>query len=61
MLGSAKYQKKEIAIYGLGITGISAAKVFKKSYSKVYCWDDNVKVRKRAQNLKLNSVKLKII
>jgi len=54
MLGLVKYQKKEIAIYGLGITGISAAKVFKKLNSKVYCWDDNPKIRKKAKHLRLN-------
>ena len=54
MFGLAKYQKKEIAIYGLGITGTSVAKVFKKTNSKLYCWDDNEKVRKKAQKLKFN-------
>jgi len=54
MFRLANYQKKEIAIYGLGITGISVAKVFKKSDSRVYCWDDNAKVRKKAQKLKFH-------
>ena len=54
MFRLANYQKKEIAIYGLGITGISVAKVFKKSDSRVYCWDDNAKVRKKARKLKFH-------
>ena len=40
-----KYKNKKIAIYGMGITGCSAAKEFKKVKAKVYCWDDNKKVR----------------
>ena len=46
-----KYQNKKIAIYGMGITGFSAAKAFKKLKAKVYCWDDNKKVRKKIKNL----------
>jgi len=49
-----KYQNKKIAIYGMGITGLSAAKTFKKLKAKVYCWDDKKKVRKKIKNLKFS-------
>ena len=45
------YQNKSIAIYGMGITGCSTAKVFKKLKAKVYCWDDDKKIRKKIKNL----------
>ena len=46
MLTSQKYQNKKIAIYGMGITGLSAAKTLKKLGAQVLCWDDNQKIRK---------------
>ena len=36
MAVSQKYQNKKIAIYGMGKTGCSAAKVFKKLKAKIY-------------------------
>jgi len=47
-----KYQNKKIAIYGMGITGCSAAKTFQKLNAKVFCWDDNEKIRKKIKNTK---------
>ena len=47
-----KYQNKKIAIYGMGITGISAAKVFKKSKAKIFCWDDKKEIREKIQKMK---------
>ena len=47
-----KYQNKNVAIYGMGKTGHSAAKAFKKLKAKVVCWDDNVNIRKEI--IKLN-------
>ena len=41
MAALKKYQNKKIAIYGMGKTGRSAAKTFKKLKAKVFCWDDN--------------------
>jgi len=35
----------------MGITGVSAAKIFKKLNAKVYCWDDTEKVRKKIKKL----------
>ena len=46
MLALHKYQNKRIAIYGMGLTGCSAARTLKKSGAQVFCWDDNIKVRK---------------
>ncbi len=45
-----KYQNKKIAIYGMGLTGFSVANIFKKFNIKIYCWDDNTKIRKKAKN-----------
>ena len=46
-----KYQNKKIAIYGMGLTGCSAARILKKSGAKIYCWDDNSKIRKKIVNI----------
>ena len=46
-----KYQNKKIAVYGMGITGCSTAKKFKKLGAKVFCWDDSQKIRKKIKNL----------
>ena len=54
MVALQKYQDKKIAIYGMGITGRSAAKTFKKLKAKVFCWDDNEKIRKKIKNLKFS-------
>ena len=47
MVPLTKYQNKKIAIYGMGITGFSAAKILKKSKAEVLCWDDKRKVREK--------------
>jgi len=61
MLNLEKYKNKKVAIYGMGLTGNSAAKTFKKLGSKVYCWDDNLNARKKIKylNLKINKFWLK--
>ena len=46
-----KYQNKNIAIYGMGMTGRSVASVFKKSKAKIFCWDDSKQIRKKVENL----------
>ena len=51
MLAFQKYQNKKIAIYGMGITGRSVAKTFKKMKVKIFCWDDDEKIRKKAKKL----------
>ena len=55
MFALQKYQNKRIAIYGMGITGLSVAKIFQRLGTKVFCWDDNEKIRK---NIKKNNFKL---
>ena len=49
MVALQKYQDKKIAIYGMGITGCSAAKTFKRLKAKVFCWDDSEKIRKKRE------------
>ena len=51
MVPLQKYYNKKIAIYGMGITGCSAAKTFIKLKSKVLCWDDSNHVRKKIKKL----------
>ena len=51
MITLKKYQNKIVGIYGLGKTGISAAKTLKKLKAKILCWDDNETARKKAKNL----------
>tara|TARA_B100000029_G_C17547410_1_gene948938 strand:+ start:593 stop:1900 length:1308 start_codon:yes stop_codon:yes gene_type:complete len=53
MVTSSKYQNKSIAVYGMGITGCSAARTLTKLGAKIYCWDDNKKIRKKVKNFKL--------
>ena len=42
-----RYQNRSIAIYGMGVTGCSAAKAFNRLRAKVFCWDDDIKIRKK--------------
>jgi len=51
MINLQKYQNKRIAVYGMGLTGCSVAKTLKKLGVKIFCWDDNIKIRKRIKNL----------
>ena len=54
MLTSKKYNKKEIAIYGMGLTGCSAAKKFKQLKANITCWDDNKKIRTKIKKFKVD-------
>ncbi len=45
-----KYRNKKIAIYGMGLTGCSVARILKKLGNKIYCWDDSFKTRKKTKN-----------
>jgi len=47
MVTSLKYQNKIVAIYGMGLTGFSAATALKKLGAKVFCWDDSIKIRNK--------------
>ena len=53
MLATQKYKNKRIAIYGMGLTGRSAAKTLKNLGAKIFCWDDNIKIRKKIKKLNL--------
>ena len=53
MVLSDKYQNKKFAIYGMGLSGISAARMLKKKKAKILCWDDSSKVRKKIKKLNL--------
>ena len=63
MLALQKYHNKKIAIYGMGLTGCSAAKILKKTKSKILCWDDSKKIRKycRSMGFKTNYIRPKIL
>jgi len=52
MVSHKKYQNKNIAIYGMGVTGQSAARTLKKFGANIFCWDDNIKIRKESKILK---------
>tara|TARA_Y100000590_G_scaffold465844_1_gene639343 strand:- start:2095 stop:3408 length:1314 start_codon:yes stop_codon:yes gene_type:complete len=49
-----KYQNKKVAIYGMGITGLSSARFFKNQKAKIFCWDDNKETRKKIKNSNFN-------
>tara|TARA_Y100000590_G_scaffold465011_1_gene635979 strand:- start:398 stop:1711 length:1314 start_codon:yes stop_codon:yes gene_type:complete len=53
MASLQKYQNKKIAIYGMGISGYSAAKKLQGAKAKLFCWDDNYKIRKKIKKLNL--------
>jgi len=57
MLASHKYKNKKIAIYGMGITGCSAAKALKKLGAEIFCWDDDTKIRKKVKNFNFPIIK----
>jgi len=50
MFALKKYKNKDIGIYGMGITGCSAARTLKKLKANIFCWDDNKKIRKKIKN-----------
>ena len=51
MVPLEKYRNRNIAIYGMGLSGCSAAKILKKLRIKIFCWDDNNKIRKKIKSL----------
>jgi len=51
MVSSIIYKNSKIAVYGMGITGRSVATTLKKLGAQIYCWDDNIKTRKKAKDL----------
>ena len=41
-------------IFGLGVSGLSAALFLKKKSQSIFCWDDDLKKRIKATQKKLN-------
>ena len=50
MLSLEKYQNKKIAIYGMGKSGFSSAKILRKKNIEIFCWDDNKLIRNKIEN-----------
>ena len=46
--------KKSFFIFGLGISGLSAALFLKKQSQSIFCWDDDLKKRIKAKQKNLN-------
>jgi UDP-N-acetylmuramoylalanine--D-glutamate ligase len=59
MLALRKYQKKKVAIYGMGATGQTTAKVLKRSGAQIFCWDDDGKIRKKVRKKDLSKFWIK--
>ena len=50
--------KKNILIFGLGISGMSFANYLKDKVNNLYCWDDQLRIRKKesGRDYKLNQL-----
>ena len=55
------YKNKIIGILGLGLTGKSAIKFFKKNSKKIIAWDDKEIVRKSILDKNVKILYLKLI
>ena len=49
MIPITEYAGKDVAVYGLGRTGLSAAKALKAGGARVHAWDDNEETRANAE------------
>ncbi|MFN4225379.1 MAG: UDP-N-acetylmuramoyl-L-alanine--D-glutamate ligase [Hyphomonas sp.] len=49
MIPITEYAGRDIAVFGLGRTGLSAAKALKAGGARVHAWDDNEETRARAE------------
>ena len=49
-----KINNKNIFIFGLGISGMSLAKFLKNKVNNLFCWDDNLIIRKKGVKAGLN-------
>lgn len=49
MIPITEYAGKDVAVYGLGRTGLSAAKALKAGGARVHAWDDNEESRAKAE------------
>ncbi|WP_240007554.1 UDP-N-acetylmuramoyl-L-alanine--D-glutamate ligase [Pseudaquidulcibacter saccharophilus] len=51
MFSVTTYKNKEVAVFGLGRSGLTAAEALHAGGAKVYLWDDNEKARDKSINL----------
>lgn len=49
MIPITEYAGKDVAVYGLGRTGLSAARALKAGGARVHAWDDNEETRAKAE------------
>lgn len=49
MIPITEYAGKDVAVYGLGRTGLAAARALKAGKARVHAWDDNEETRARAE------------
>ena len=49
MIPITEYAGRDVAVFGLGRTGLSAAKALKAGGARVHAWDDNEDTRNRAE------------
>ena len=49
MIPITEYAGRDVAVYGLGRTGLSAAKALKAGGARVHAWDDNEETRAKAE------------
>ena len=49
MIPITEYAGRDVAVYGLGLTGLAAARALKAGKAKVHAWDDNEASRARAE------------
>ena len=49
MIPITEYAGRDVAVFGLGRTGLSAAKALKAGGARVHAWDDNEDIRNKAE------------
>lgn len=49
MIPITEYAGRDVAVFGLGRTGLSAAKALKAGGARVHAWDDNEETRRKAE------------
>ena len=49
MIPVTEYKGRDVAVFGLGRTGLSAAKALRAGGARVHAWDDNEETRARAE------------
>ena len=49
MIPITEYAGRDVAVFGLGRTGLAAAKALRAGKARVHAWDDNEETRARAE------------